>query len=54
MIGPVQASMYSSTEPLTAALFSVFFLGQNFRMSDILGMDCIIAGISMLGFFEKK
>lgn len=54
LIGPVKASMYSSIEPLTAALFSVLFLGQNFRKTDVLGMACIIAGICVLALLEKS
>lgn len=53
-IGPVKASMYSSVEPLTAALLSVLFLGQKFGRSDVFGMGCILAGITALAVLGKR
>lgn len=47
-LGPVKASMYSSVEPLTAAVFSVMLLGQTLKGTDILGIVCIIGGITVL------
>lgn len=53
-IGPVKASMYSSVEPLTAAVLSFCLLGQSFGVYDLLGMGFIMGGVTTLVILGKE
>ena len=53
-IGPVKASMLASVEPLSATLFSVFWLKSEFRIPDLLGFVCIIATVFLLARAKDK
>lgn len=52
-IGPVKASMISSVEPVSAAIFSVFWLGSKFMWIDIVGFACILFTVFLLAKKEK-
>ena len=53
-IGPVKASMLASVEPLSATLFSVFWLKSEFRIPDLIGFVCIIATVFLLAREKDK
>lgn len=47
-IGPGKGSLVSSIEPVSAALFAVFWLGVSLTVPDILGFACILFTIFLL------
>lgn len=47
-IGPVKASMLASVEPVSATVFSVFWLHTSFVWIDFIGFVCIISTIFLL------
>lgn len=47
-IGPAQGSLVSSVEPVSAALFAVFWLGVRLTATDLIGFACILATIVIL------
>ena len=47
-IGGVRASMLASVEPVSATMFSVFWLGTSFQWIDLLGFACILTTIFLL------
>jgi len=47
-IGAVRASMLASVEPVSATLFSVFWLGTSFQWIDLLGFAFIMATVFLL------
>lgn len=47
-IGGVRASMLASVEPVSATLFSVFWLGTGFQWIDLIGFVCIMATVFLL------
>lgn len=48
LIGPVRASILACVEPLSAALFSHFWMGTKFTPMDIVGFIIIIAAVLIL------
>ncbi len=52
-IGGVRASMLASVEPVSATLFSVFWLGTQFMWIDLAGFVCIMATVFLLAKKEK-
>lgn len=51
-IGPVRTSMLSTTEPMSAAVFSALWLGTRFSPADLVGFACILATIFLLSKSE--
>lgn len=47
-IGPAKGSLVSSIEPVSAALFAVFWLGVQLTAADITGFACILLTIFLL------
>lgn len=47
-IGPVKVSMLGTTEPVSATVFSAFWLGTKISLADWIGFACIIATIFLL------
>lgn len=47
-IGPAKASLISSVEPVSAALFAVFWLGVALTAADLAGFFCILLTIFLL------
>ncbi len=54
LIGPQKASLYSFSEPVTAALISTLLLGSPFTLWDALGFGCIFVMLVLLGLPERK
>lgn len=53
-IGGQKASILTSSEPLSAAIFSVFLLNVHLNMMDWLGTLCIITTVIILALGQKK
>lgn len=47
-IGAVRASLLSSVEPVSATMFSVFWLHTDFQIIDLAGFVCIMATVFLL------
>lgn len=47
-IGPVKGSLVSSIEPVSAALFAVFWLGVTLTAADLMGFFCILLTVFLL------
>lgn len=54
LLGSVKGSIFGCVEPLVATIFSVILLGQRFEGMDILGIICILSGVTMLTIFDKR
>lgn len=54
ILGSVKGSIFGCVEPLAATIFSVILLKQKFQGMDVLGMACILAGVTALAVFGKK
>jgi len=54
LIGPQKASLYSFSEPVTAALISTLLLGSPFTLWDALGFGCIFVMMVLLGLPERR
>lgn len=54
LIGPVRASMLACMEPVSAALFSHFWLGTPFTPMDILGFAVILLAVLLLSAMPAK
>lgn len=54
LLGPIRGSLFGCVEPMAASILSVVVLGQVFETMDILGMVCIIAGVTSLAVFDRK
>lgn len=54
LLGPVRGSLFGCVEPMAASILSAVVLGQVFETMDILGMICIIAGVTSLAVFDRK
>lgn len=54
LLGPVRGSLFGCVEPMAASILSAVVLGQVFETMDILGMVCIIAGVTSLAVFDRK
>ncbi len=53
-IGAVRASMLASIEPVSATLFSVFWLHTQFQWIDLVGFVCILATVFLLAKKEQR
>lgn len=53
-IHPVEISVLSSAEPLTAAALSVLFLNVSLGLIEWVGILCVIATVIMLSFSKNK
>lgn len=51
-IGPVRSSMLATTEPVSATILSVLWLGTSFTITDIIGFAAIISIIFLLAKSE--
>lgn len=54
LIGTQKASLYSFSEPVTAALISTLLLGSPFTLWDALGFGCIFVMLVLLGLPERR
>ncbi len=54
LLGPIKGSMFGCVEPVIATVCSALLLGENFAGMDLLGMFCIVAGVTALAVFEKR
>jgi len=54
LIGPVKAGMIASIEPVAAVLLSVFWLGTQIHITDLIGFVCILSVIFLLAKKEEK
>lgn len=52
-IGPVNASIIACIEPIAASVFSFFWVGTHFTLSDIIGMFIILAAVLALTYVPK-
>lgn len=48
IVGPARASLFSSSEPLTATVASAVFMHVAFVPADIVGLLCILTAVSVL------
>ena len=48
IVGPVRGGVYNLFEPVVACAASAVFLGQNFHISEVIGIIAILAGIAIL------
>ena len=53
-IGPVKASMLASIEPVSATLFSFFWMGTKFAFIDLIGFTCILTTVFLLSKKPKE
>ena len=53
-IGPSKSSMLASSEPLSATVFSVLWLGTSFSGTDLIGFAAIISTIFLLTRPDKN
>lgn len=51
--GAVKASVVSSVEPISAALFSAIWIGNDFAIPDIIGFTAIISAVIILSIGKK-
>lgn len=54
MIGPTKASLFSTIEPVSSAVFSIFLLNLAFGFMDFLGTAMIIAMVIILSIGKKQ
>lgn len=54
LIGGIQASIYSTFEPMTVLLLSALFLGRTFTLFDVLGYACILATVFLIAFTKTN
>ncbi|WP_455544340.1 DMT family transporter [Intestinibacter sp.] len=54
MIGPTKTSLFSTIEPVSSALFSIFLLNLSFGFMDFLGTAMIIAMVIILSVGKKE
>lgn len=54
ILGSVKGSIFGCVEPLAAMIFSVVLLKQKFQGMDVLGMVCILIGVTALAVFGRK
>ena len=48
-LGGIKASMIACVEPISAAMFSIFWFDTQFVAMDYLGFACVLATIFVLG-----
>lgn len=53
LLGPVRGSMFGCVEPLVATILSVLILKEVFSAMDVLGIACIVAGVTALAVFDR-
>ena len=53
-IGATKSTLFSSTEPVTAALLSAVWLGTSFTVTDIIGFVCIVSTLFLLNIGDGK
>lgn len=53
MLGPVQGSMLGCVEPLVSTILSVMVLGDVFGAMDIMGIVCIVEGVTALTVLDR-
>ncbi len=54
LIGPEKASLYACIEPVSAALFSAFWLRVPFGRTDIIGFLCILSTLFLITIWGKR
>lgn len=54
ILGSVKGSIFGCVEPLVATIFSVVLLKQKFQGMDVLGIACILGGVTVLTIFDKR
>lgn len=54
ILGSVKGSIFGCVEPLVATIFSVILLKQKFQGMDVLGIACILTGVTALAVFGRK
>lgn len=54
LIGAADAAMISCVEPVSAVLFSVFWLGERFMIIDIFGMALTVGAVIIISVFKGK
>ncbi|MCD8153458.1 MAG: DMT family transporter [Clostridiales bacterium] len=52
-IGPEKASLYACVEPVSAALFSALWLGEQFTKMDLAGFACILSTLFLITLWGK-
>lgn len=53
-IGIVNASVWSTAEPVTTAVFSAFFLKESLTLKQIFGIGIVLIGIVMAQIFSPR
>ncbi len=53
MLGPVQGSMLGCVEPLVSTILSVMVFGDVFGAMDIMGIVCIVGGVTALTVLDR-
>lgn len=54
LIGPTKTSLFSTIEPVSSAVFSIFLLNVSFGIMDFLGTALIISMVVMLSIGKKE
>lgn len=54
LIGAKKASMFASSEPLTSTVATAIFMNVAFVGMDIIGLVCILFGVSLLSFNKSE
>ena len=54
LIGPEKASLYACIEPVSAALFSAFWLHVPFSRTDLAGFLCILSTLFLITLWGKR
>lgn len=54
LIGPEKASLYACVEPVSASLFSFFWLHTAFTWTDVIGFLCILSTLFLITLWGKK
>lgn len=52
LIGASKASLFASSEPLTASVAVALFMGVSFEVMDIVGLVCILMGVTILSLHK--
>ncbi len=54
LIGAAKAGILSCMEPFSSVIFSVVWLGQQFKTADYLGFACIIVAVTLISTLDIK
>lgn len=54
IVGPVQGSLFASSEPISAVFFSIMLLGETFQAIDLLAIFFIITAVIFISLKDKK